>query len=225
MSSVPRIVLKIGAIVLTVFIGVPVVLMVIVASSVLLYPMNFLQPIVSLIVFGLFIWAVVEVARRVGKAPKDTTTGISYVPASGGQLDEADLRLVLESKDDVGRLRMNVDELAGAPPSTQLLGLAAVADGLLNALPHAPGALVTARPLLVFYLPRIVAVAQQLSALEQGPREDAAERLGVSAALLGSALRDCSNAKFPDLKALDQATEAMDMRFGRAVRSSARAAG
>ncbi len=130
-------------------------------------------------------------------------------------MDEADLRLVLDSKDAIGDLRVLAEDMRGDAPATQLLGLAAVADGLLNALPQVPQALDVARPLLVFYLPRVVAAAERLPQASESARDAAADRLAHAAALLGNALRASrTGAGAADVMKLDYAVHALNVSFG-----------
>jgi hypothetical protein len=206
-----RLLLKIFAVIAVMTAGMPLAFTVTFAFD-LLSPLSFLQPVVGLLAFGLLAWAVVEAVRRVGKPPKDETA----VTISVTKMDEADLRLVLDSKDAIGELRTLSEAMDGAAPATQLLGLSAVADGVLNSLPQVPQALDAARPLLVFYLPRVVAAAERLPQPFDTARDGAANRLAHAAALLGNALRASRTGAGPaDLVKLDYAVQALNVSFGR----------
>jgi hypothetical protein len=218
-----RVLFKILAVVTTMTIGMPLLLFAAVGTEWLAGPLEFAQPVLSILAVGLFVWAVVEVARRVGRSPKEEQEP-APAPREITRMDEADLRLVLDSKDAVGGLRAITDAMQGAAPATQLLGLAAVADGLLNALPQAPQILDTARPLLVFYLPRVVSAAERLTAPGDAAHDhdEAAERLAHASALLGNALRASTNGSpGSDIGRLDQAVQALNVTFGKAPQRAA----
>jgi len=208
-----RMLLKIFVVVAVMTAGMPLVYMATSAALLVFGAPSMVQSLVGLVAFGLLVWAVVEVVRRVGRPPKDEKEPAVHQAAL---LDEADLRLVLESKDAIGDLRMLSEAMDGAAPATQLLGLAAVADGVLNALPQVPQALDVARPLLVFYLPRVVAAAERLPPSSDIGRDGAADRLAHAAALLGNALRASrSGAGAGDLVKLDYAVQALNVSFGK----------
>ena len=109
------------------------------------------------------------------------------------------------------------ERLDGAAPSSQLLGLAAVADGLLKSLADEPELLNSAGRLLDFHLPKIVAAAARLTALPEPAREEAAaDRLSAAATQLSEALRTCwDNPRRPDTTHLDQAVRALNVEFRR----------
>lgn len=210
MTLPARILMKIATVVLLLFVAVPLIGAL---GLGLMWSLGRLfSPIAALAVFGLFIWGTLEAIRRIDR--RALAEAVAAAPAApAADFDEADVRLVLEAKDDVGRLRMLVDS-NGAVLSTQLISLAAAADSLLNTLPHAPEVLTSARPLLMFHLPRTVAAALGLRALTGSACDEAAERLATAAALLANALSQCrAGAKLPDVVAVDRAVQALNVRL------------
>ena len=105
----------------------------------------------------------------------------------------------------------------GAVEEIQLLGLAAVADGLLKSLADEPDLLNGAGRPLDFHLPKIVAAAARLTALPEPTREEAAaDRLSAAATQLSEALRTCwDSPRRPDTTHLDQAVRALNVEFRR----------
>jgi hypothetical protein len=201
-KPVGRALLKIIAVGGILLVGMPMIMLALAGSFWIMHPLHFLAPFLTIGTIGLVLWAIVEVVRRL--SPERYSSDVEPLPPPAG-LDEGDVHLVLASKEAIGRLRMLVDRLQGAAPSFQLLGLAAVADGLLNALPHAPDALMAARRPLDFHLPRLVTAAEYLMKLPQGSeREIVADQLAGAAALLNEALRTAQRGRSPDLVSLDQ---------------------
>lgn len=206
-----RILMKIGAVTLILFVAIPLIGAL---GLGLMWTLGQLfSPPLALLVLGLFIWTVLGVIKRIDHRAQHNAVAAAAAAAAPVDFDEADIRLVLDAKDDVSRLRMLVDS-NGAVLSTQLIGLAAAADSLLNTLPQAPEVLTSARPLLMFHLPRTVAAAVGLPAVAGGAYDEAAERLATAAALLANALSQCrAGAKLPDVVAVERAVQALNVRL------------
>jgi hypothetical protein len=210
LKGVYRALLKFAAIAAMLFIGMPLLLLTAAGSFWIMNPLRFFAPFLTLLALGLILWAIVEVVRRLSPKSADTD---GPTPRRG--LGEADVRLVLASKEAIGQLRMLGERLEGTTPSSQLLGLAAVADGLLKSLADEPEILNSAGRLLDFHLPKIVVAAARLTALPEPAREEAAaDRLSAAATQLSEVLRTCwDSPRRPDTTHLDQAVRALNVEF------------
>lgn len=202
-----RLILKIGVVAFILFAVMPLMMLLVAGSFWIFNPLQFLAPFLTVGALVLLLWTIVEVVRRL--SPQQRTADQSREPTRAA-FDEADVRLVLESKETVGRLRMLAEDLK-TPPAAQLLGLAATADGFLRSLTQSPQALAAGRRLLAFHLQRVLAGAEHFATLPRGrEHRNAADSLGNAAIQLGEALRLCRDR--PDalsMRRLDAATRAL----------------